>query len=253
MTVYQLPARTDNYIYILRDDSAALTLVIDPTDSAPVMDFCKARDWTINHILLTHHHPDHITGVPELVQTYHSQTWGFGADQHRLPPLTHKLENKHTFSIGDFDFQVTHTPCHTLGHICFFVPQKNYLFSGDLIFSMGCGRFFEGTAEMALPHFQWLRTLPNNTTVFCSHEYTQVNTEFALALDPHNEKLKAFYTEVCKKRGTQTPTVPFPLEQEIELNPILRWDDPQLRRALHLEHASDVEVLHAVRHKRNQW
>lgn len=253
MNVHQLPARTDNYIYLLRDDATATTLVIDPTDSTPVLNFCVEKEWSIDGILLTHHHPDHITGVPGIVAKFHAPVWGFSGDRHRLPPLTHELKDGDDFSIQSMHFQVKYTPGHTLGHICYFMPEQKYLFCGDTLFSMGCGRLFEGTPEMMLSNFRWMRTLSQDTQVFCSHEYTQVNTEFALSLEPHNEKLKAFYQSVLAKRAQNTPTVPFPLSQEIAMNPVLRWDDSALRTALGLEAAHDVEVFSTVRSRRNQW
>lgn len=251
MTVHQLPALTDNYIYILHDQKT--TIVIDPAESGQVIDFCHRNNCKVDHILLTHHHPDHIGGVPQLAQKYGAQIWGFAGDKHRLPPLSHPLQDGSSFKIDGIAFEARHTPGHTLGHICYFLPEHKYLFCGDVLFSMGCGRLFEGTAEMSLPNFRWMRALPPETTVFCAHEYTKTNTEFVLSIDSENKKLNTFYKDVVEKRKNKISTVPFPLSQEIELNPFLRWDDKELRQNLDLEEASDVDVFHEIRRRRNQW
>lgn len=253
MRVVQVPALTDNYIYILHDDALSLTLVIDPAQANSVIQTCRNTNWTVDGVLITHHHPDHIDGVAEIVALYNCPTFGFAKDSYRLPPLTNTVEDNTSFFIKNLEIQAHHTPGHTLGHMCYFFPKVNYLFCGDTLFSMGCGRLFEGTPEMMLKSLKWIRNLPENTQIYCSHEYTQVNTEFALRFEPNNTQLQNFYQDVLAKRQKHTPTVPFSLKEEKALNPMLRWDDPALRLALGLKTATDLEVFTTVRKNRNTF
>lgn len=253
MTVHVLPAWTDNYIFVIRDDSSDTTIVVDPAESGPVLALCAQQDWKVSAILLTHHHPDHISGVKDLTQKFNCAVWGHKKDAHRLPPLTQELEDGAQFDAGALSFEVRFTPAHTLGHICYWIREHKMLFCGDTLFSMGCGRLFEGTPEMMLKNMRWIRSLPHDTHVYCAHEYTRTNTEFALSLEPQNASLQTFYQSVKTRRANEEFTVPFLLSQEIALNPFLRWDDKNLRKALGLELATDLDVFTHLREQRNQW
>lgn len=252
--IHQIPTREDNYIYIVRDEPSGTTIVIDPTEHDPVLALCEQKKWQIDAILITHHHPDHIYGIPRLKKVFSPTVWGFKGDRHRLPPLDRELEGNEAFTIKGVDVLTRHTPGHTLGHLSYYIEQEKALFSGDTLFSMGCGRLFEGTPEMMLKSLSWIRQLPEETNVYCSHEYTQTNTEFALSIDPHNKELRAFYNNVEKLRRSNSPTVPMRLETEKQLNPFLRWDDQSLKNSLGLSDASaDVEVFSHVRRLRDKW
>lgn len=144
-------------------------------------------------------------------------------------------------------------PGHTLGHIAYYDKTNNLLFSGDALFSMGCGRLFEGTPEMAIQSLGWIRSLPANTLVHCTHEYTKTNTEFALQLEPDNQAIRDFYQKIVSLRKNNLPTVPFMLGPQCQLNPFLRWDDPILKEALNNKNASDVDTFRDVRERRNHW
>lgn len=253
MNVHLIPARTDNYIFVIRESATNTTIVIDPTDAAPVLDFCSRLAWKVSAILLTHHHPDHISGVPEVARIHGAPVWGYADDQHRLPPLSHKVAHGDSVKLGNLEFNVYFTPTHTLGHICYYLPALKALFSGDNLFSMGCGRLFEGTPEMLLKNMEWIRSLPDNTMVYCAHEYTLNNTEFAMSLEPENDGLKRFYELAQSKRQRNEPTVPLALNIEKTLNPFLRWDDPALMKALNMEAAAPVEVITRLRELRNKW
>ncbi len=253
MTVHLLPARTDNYIFVLREDATNTTIVIDPTDAEPVLEICSRHQWNINAILITHHHPDHITGVPELAKKYAAPVWGHKLDKHRLPPLDHEVVGGDTFTLGGLRFEVRFTPAHTLGHIAYWLPDQHKLFCGDTLFSMGCGRLFEGTPEMMLKNMEWIRTLPQDTEVFCSHEYTLTNTEFAMSVEPDNTGIADFYTQAQALRKKGLPTIPLNLAEQLALNPFLRYDDPSLRSALKMSSASDLDVFTRLRQLRNQW
>lgn len=253
MKVHQLPADQDNYIYVLRDETQNATIVVDPTEAQPVISLCSKNGWAVDALLITHHHPDHIRGISALRDLFQAPVYGFAQDSHRLPPLNYNLKDGDDFKIKNIHFDVKHTPGHTLGHVNYFLPKWNYLFCGDTLFSMGCGRLFEGSPQVMLTTLDWIRSLPKDTTVFCSHEYTQVNTEFALSIDPRNDQLKTFYETVCEKRASDLPTVPFSLNEQLELNPLLRWDDKSLRKNLNMETASDVDIFTKIRSLRNQW
>lgn len=251
--ITQIPVRTDNYIYILQQESSNEVIVIDPAEHQPVLSLCAQNNWRVSDILITHHHPDHIHGVSKIVETFGCSTWGLAADQHRLPHLNHALPHSSSQQIRSFPIFCQYTPGHTLGHISYYLPQHQILFCGDTLFSMGCGRLFEGTPAMMLESLKWIRSLPDNTTVYCSHEYTLTNTEFALSIDPHNLELQEFYKQVVKLRSQNQPTVPMSLKTEKRLNPFLRWDDPHLLQQLTLNAATPLEVLTLIRKKRDRW
>lgn len=251
--ILQIPAREDNYIFILRDDPSNTTVVIDPTEHQPVLDLCFQNHWHITAILITHHHPDHIYGIKKIEETFQPTIWGYTQDQHRLPPLTNPLPPSTSFSIGNFKIIAQHTPGHTLGHMSYYFPELQALFCGDTLFSMGCGRLFEGSPEMMLKSLNWIRALPEETTVYCSHEYTQTNTEFAMSLDPQNEGLKAYYKNVLKKRAQNAPTIPMALKTETALNPFLRWDDKNFKTELGIDNLDSIDTLAYIRRLRDRW
>jgi hydroxyacylglutathione hydrolase len=254
MEIFQLPADTDNYIYLLRDEATNSTFVVDPTQAEPVLALCKEKKWEITALFITHHHPDHIRGVPKLVNEYNCKVYGFEGDQHRLPPLTHPLKDGDVVNIHSHVFNIKHIPGHTLGHIAYYNSPNGLLFSGDTLFSMGCGRLFEGTPEMMISSLGWIRSLPPTTMVHCSHEYTETNTEFAVSIEPNNSALKKFFERIVELRKMNIPTVPFRLETQLPINPFLRWNDSQLKTALGKPiDVSDVETFADLRRRRDQW
>lgn len=251
--IHQIPARTDNYIYLFHDNLKNYTAVIDPGETKPVIDYCTERNWKISDILITHHHPDHTDGNLQLKKHFNCKVWGLREDAHRILGIDHYFEKDSTSEIAGHAFDIFFTPAHTLGHVCLYFKNLKWLFCGDTMFSFGCGRLFEGDAAMMLKALSRIRALPVDTTYFSGHEYTLVNLEFAMSLEPDSQALKEIHVEIKQLRDQGLPTVPALLKREVELSPFLRWDDPVLRKALRMEEATDLEVFTAVRTKRNFW
>ena len=220
LKVYQVPALQDNYIYILKTETQVA--VVDPSEAAPVMEFLEKKKWSLHFIFNTHHHWDHTGGNKELKKLYSSKVFGFEKDRHRIPGIDRTLKDEEEFLFGVTKAKVIFIPGHTLGHIAFYFPEEKYLFCGDTLFAMGCGRLFEGTAEQMFESLRRLKELPRETLVFCGHEYTEANGNFALSVDINNPLLKKRMEKVRLLRRDNQSTVPFTLKEELDTNPFLR-------------------------------
>ena len=223
---HRLEAFQDNYIWVVHDHHTDHCMVVDPGDPKVVMDFLDARGWRLNSILNTHHHPDHVAGNRQLKARYGAEVYGGLKDASRIPGITHSLSEGDQIVVGSYGFCVLEVDGHTRGHIAYHEPDQGWLFCGDALFSLGCGRMFEGTPAMMVTSLHKIKSLPPETLVFCAHEYTRTNTEFCLSLDPQNLKLKEFYHRVLAQRDAGGATIPSLLATEKVLNPFLRLDDP---------------------------
>ncbi len=241
MDVHQIPARKDNYIYVLEDQRLDHCAVIDATDFELIQQFCKVRKKRLSSIFVTHHHEDHINAIGRLVDLYQCEVYAAQNDAHRIPGATQLVNNNDTVFYGPHALKVFSTPGHTLGHISYYDAVIGRLFCGDVIFRFGCGRLFEGTRPMMLNTLTKLRDLPDDTMIYCAHEYTLANLKFCQKLEPQNEYLKNFQQA--------PPTVPFRLEEQKAHSPFFRWDDPLIRAQL--KTSSDVETFARVRNLRN--
>ena len=253
ISISQLPVLSDNYIYILRDDNADLTAVVDPAETAPVVDFLKEKKWSLNFVINTHHHWDHVGGNLELKKKYGAKIVGPRQDAERIPGIDESLGDGDTFVFGSDQARVFDTPGHTKGHIVYYFENSRALFCGDTLFSLGCGRLFEGTPNQMWKSLSKLKDLPSDTLVYCAHEYTQANGEFALTVDPKNLELQAMVRDIAEKRQNQKPTVPSVLGDEFECNPFLRADQHSIREALGKPTASDVEVFAEIRKRKDNF
>jgi len=219
LNISAIPAFTDNYIWLITAGGNACA-VVDPGDAGPVLNLLSKKSLDLRYILLTHHHPDHIGGVPELLEQYDAEV---------LAPADERIRFKHQACMeGDqvvlpdlnAKFRVLEIPAHTRSHIAFY--NKNILFSGDTLFSVGCGRFFEGTATDMQASMDKLAALPGNILNYCGHEYTQANCEFALNVEPNNTALQKRSEEVNRLRAMGKITLPSTLADELATNPFLR-------------------------------
>ena len=222
MKVFQIPVLQDNYIYILHDNNTHKTAVVDPAIASPIQTFLEEKNWKLNYIFNTHHHPDHVGGNLTLKKKWNCQIIGFSQDAHRIPGIDKTLDDNDELTFGSHIARVLFVPGHTLGHIAYWFHHANILFCGDTLFAMGCGRLFEGSPKQMFHSLQRIKKLPAHTTVYCTHEYTEKNGQFALREDPNNTHLQARMKTILAKRKNQQPTVPFSLSEELQTNPFLR-------------------------------
>ncbi len=222
VTATRVPMLSDNYAWLLRDGASGATAIVDPAEAAPGIAAIEAAGGRLDLILLTHHHGDHIDGAAEIAAKYGAKIVGARADAHRLPKLDIALAEGEHVALGESEAVVIDTPGHTRGHIAYFFANGAILCSGDTLFSLGCGRLFEGDAADMYASMRKLAALPGDSLVCCGHEYTQSNAKFALSIDPDNEDLKARATQVDLLRARGEPTVPSRLELELKTNPYLR-------------------------------
>ncbi len=249
-----LPCLADNYAYIVHEAATDTTSVIDVPEAAPVLQVLTQKGWKLNHILITHHHGDHIDGVEALAEATGARVIGAAADAHRLPPLSDAVRPGQSLPIGVEMVEVLDAPGHTIGHIAYYFPQAGLLFSGDSLMSWGCGRLFEGSPGQMFATLGRMAALPGDTLVCSGHEYTEANGRFALSLQPDHPSLLARMAEVREKRAAGQPTLPVPLSLERATNPFLRSDDPALRAALGLPPtASALETFAAARARKDSF
>jgi hydroxyacylglutathione hydrolase len=225
LEVVPVPALSDNYVWLLRDAATGTVAVVDPGEAAPVEIALAQRGWKAALILLTHHHGDHVGGVAALKAAHGAAVIGAAADAHRLPTLDRAVSPGDTVAVGESQAVVIDTPGHTRGHIAYHFAAAGVLACGDTLFSLGCGRMFEGSAEEFFATLRRLAVLPDDTLVLCGHEYTQANARFALTVEPDNAALRARAAEVEALRTAGRPTVPVRLGTEKATNPFLRARD----------------------------
>jgi hydroxyacylglutathione hydrolase len=255
LTLIPIPAFADNYLWLLHDGKRAL--IVDPGDAAPVARFLRENDLQLESILVTHHHADHTGGVDELRKTTGANVYGPAAEL--IPePYRHLVEGDAVQAMG-LHFEVIEVPGHTAGHIAFYTENMNgrpLLFCGDTLFSGGCGRLFEGTPAQMLASLDKLATLPGETCVCCTHEYTLSNLRFALAVEPGNSALADYNTKCLELREHGQPTLPTSISQELMINPFLRTRQPTVQAAaLQVDAAAhdDTSVFAAIRQWKNQF
>ncbi|RDX36904.1 hydroxyacylglutathione hydrolase [Kangiella sp. HD9-110m-PIT-SAG07] len=220
MKVIPLEAFNDNYIWVIHSSDTNAVTVVDPGDANPVIDYIEQHNLSLETILITHHHNDHIGGVQTLKNRYQCQV--FAPKRDNQPFSDQDLVEGDTVSVlsGEYQFEVIEVPGHTLGHIAFYGHDS--LFCGDTLFKAGCGRMFEGTPPVFLESLQKLAGLPHKTKVYCAHEYTLANLKFALSVEPENDAIKKEVEHSQSLRDKDKPTLPSTIGQELEFNPFLR-------------------------------
>lgn len=253
LEIIQLPVLNDNYIYIIHEPESKQTAVVDPAVSSPVLALLKDKGWSLDYILNTHHHSDHIGANLELKEKTSCQIFASYSDRLRIPGIDTSLKQGDEVSIGNQIAKVIAVPGHTLGHIVYYFPEGNALFCGDTLFSMGCGRLFEGTAKQMWHSIQPLKKLPEQTKIYCAHEYTQANGHFALTVDPDNERLLQRIDEVDRLRRENKATVPTMLKEELETNPFLREDKLSIQKKVEMIDYPPVEVFRKLRELKDDF
>ncbi len=251
LEIVTIPCRADNYAYLLHDMATGATAVVDVPDAAPISAELSKRGWTLSDILITHHHDDHISGVPGLKAETGARIIGAAADAHRLPPLDLAVREGDTVSIGATDGTVIDVSGHTIGHIAFSFPGA--VFTADSLMALGCGRLFEGDPATMWASLRKLAALPGDTLVYSGHEYTADNATFALTIDPDNPALIARARDVARARAARHPTVPSRLSLELDTNPFLRATAPEVKAHVGMTGASDAEVFAEIRRRKNAF
>jgi hydroxyacylglutathione hydrolase len=242
MKIEVIPCLKDNYAYLLWDES--FVAVVDPSEAAPVQSRLQKLNLKLTHILNTHHHWDHVGGNQALKTAYGCKVFGGDA---RIPGIDAEVGEAATFELGKSSVRVLNIPGHTRGHVAFYIESVGWVFTGDTLFSLGCGKLFEGTPAQMVTSLRKLSALPEETQIYCGHEYTLVNATFAVTVDSKNEALreKKIQSESLRKFGKAT--VPSSIGEEIRTNPFLRTSVPAVRKFLQLENNSEVEVFAALR------
>lgn len=225
VTAQPVPILKDNYAWLLKDSETGATAIVDPAEGPPIIAALEKAGGRLDMILLTHHHADHIAATDEVRARFNCPVVGAAADAHRLPKLDRAVKEGDAVKLGNATAQVIETPGHTRGQINFFFPDGPILLSGDTLFSLGCGRLIEGTAEEMFHSLRKLAALPGDTKVCCGHEYTESNARFALHIDPDNAALKARTADAQRQRAAGQPTVPSLLSEELKANPFLTAPD----------------------------
>lgn len=216
------PCLSDNYGVLVHCPETGATASIDAPEAAAVDKALAGRGWKLTHILITHHHHDHVGGVEELKNKWNCEVIGNADEPHGLPGLTGTVTPGGTYDFAGHKAHIIATPGHTLGHITWHFADDGVAFAGDTLFTLGCGRVFEGTMEQMWDSMRKLAALPPETVVYCGHEYTLSNGKFALTVEPDNQALKARMADIEKLRAEGKPTVPTTIAEELETNPFLR-------------------------------
>ncbi len=257
LEINPIKAFNDNYLWLFKEADSASACIVDPGDAKPVLAYLKKYNLSLEAILITHHHADHIGGVEELLEQYDVPV--YGPESSHIPSITRQVHDSDSFIVANTSFKVIEIPGHTLDHIAYYTDSGAYqpdlntelpaLFCGDTLFAGGCGRIFEGTAPMMFESLQKLAQLKPGTEVFCAHEYTLNNLSFAQAVAPNDEAINKRFIIESEKRKKNLPTVPTSIEIELKTNPYLRCSEKIIRQNLNLPSLSPVNVFAALR----QW
>ena len=242
-----LPLRDDNYAYLMRDESDGTVAVVDPSDAEPVLTALETIGWKPAIILNTHHHDDHTAGNQGIAKVTGATVLAPESERAKIAHTDRGLADGESFTIGGTSFTSIETPGHTLGQLSYYSAEAKALFSGDTLFSLGCGRVFEGTPQQMWTSLLKLRALPDDTLIYCGHEYTKSNCKFALSIEPENAALQARAAEIDRLRAEGKPTVPTTIGQEKATNPFFRADDPGVQASLGMTGADPAEVFARLR------
>ncbi|MBC2834883.1 hydroxyacylglutathione hydrolase [Paragemmobacter straminiformis] len=248
-----IPCLKDNYAYLIHDPETGETAVVDVPEAAPILAALGQRGWRLTDIWLTHHHWDHIDGVPALRDATGALVTGAAADAHRLPPLDLSLPADGSFTLGRHSVETLEVPGHTVGHIAFHIPAAGLAFTGDSLMAAGCGRLFEGTPDQMHASLQKLARLAPGTLICSGHEYTAANIRFALTLEPSNAALISRADKVATLRAGGHPTVPVTLAEELATNPFLRTHSAEIRANTALGTAPDAKVFAEIRSRKDSF
>jgi hydroxyacylglutathione hydrolase len=246
------PCLTDNFGYLIHDPATKATASIDAPEAGPIIKALEREGWTLTDILVTHHHHDHVGGISELKQKYKCRVVAPHDKSAKIADVDLRAGQGDVVKVGSLLARVLETPGHTLDHISYVFDNEKAVFAADTLFSIGCGRVFEGTYPMMWDSLLKLRSLPDDFDLYCGHEYTASNVKFALTIEPDNAALKARAEQVTKLRAEGQPTIPVKLSNEKQANVFLRADEPSVAASLRMKGAGAAEVFGELRERKNK-
>ncbi|MEP4196707.1 MAG: hydroxyacylglutathione hydrolase [Aliishimia sp.] len=253
LEIVTIPCLSDNYAFLAHDAATGSTSLIDIPEAGPILAELKKRDWSLDQILITHHHWDHIGGLDAVLAEYKARVVGATADTNRLPQLDISVTEGDTISIGNETGTVIDVSGHTIGHVAFHFPESAAVFTADSLMALGCGRVFEGSHPQMWESLSKLAALPEATSVYSGHEYTAANARFAITIDPENKELHKRVAEIDAARKANTPTVPSELALELATNPFLRAANPDIQAHLGMTGAKSVDVFSEIRTRKDAF
>ena len=253
LEIYQIPCLQDNYGFLVHDPETGATATIDTPEVAPINQALAAKGWRLTHILNTHHHFDHAGGNEELKAQWNCQVVGAAIDAERIPGIDVALADGDTLTLGSKQARIIEVPGHTSGHIAYYFAADEVAFVGDTLFALGCGRLFEGTPEQMSESLGKIMALPDATTVYCAHEYTEANAAFAVTMEPANPALQQRVKEIQSLRAAGKPTVPTSIGLERATNPFVRSDSAELQAVLNLSGADEIAVFAETRRRKDHF
>ena len=237
----------DNYSYLIIDEKNKSACVVDPSESKPIINVLEKKNINLRFILNTHHHYDHVGGNEDLKKKYNAVVVGFDGDKNRIPKIDICLKDRETWKYENFESKIFHIPGHTSGHICYNFFKEKLLFTGDTLFSLGCGRIFEGTYEQMFSSLNLLKTFPKDTKIYCGHEYTLKNYNFCIKYDEENLKLKEKIDMINNNLKQGLPTIPTTIKEELDTNIFLRSDQKNIQKKLNLNDVSSLKTFSKLR------
>ena len=246
MNIEIIQCLSDNFSYLIFEKNTNTLTIVDPAEFNACDKVIKKYK-KLDYILNTHHHADHVDGNIELKKKYNARVLGFFGDKNRIPGIDVLLKENQNYKIGNLSFKVIFIPGHTKGHVAFYFEKDKILFSGDTLFSLGCGRIFEGTHQDMFNSLNKLKALPPETKIFCGHEYTKTNLDFCLKYDTNNSSLKEKSIKINSLLKRNLPTIPTTIDDELKSNIFLRCNDSLIKQSLNLKDASDQEVFTKLR------
>ena len=241
-----VPCLKDNYSFVIHDTETDTVAVVDPSEFKPINDFITKKFKKIDYIFNTHHHFDHTGGNLDLKNKYKAKIIGSKKDEKRIPGIDTKLSNNENFKLGNTEFKIFLIPGHTSGHICFYSKKEKVIFTGDTLFSLGCGRVFEGTYLEMFKSLNFIKKLPIDSRIYCGHEYTQKNLDFCVKYEINNkqrEKKKWITSRLHQKQAT----IPVTIKEELNTNIFLRCDIITVKKSLGMENSSEIEIFKKLR------
>ncbi len=252
--VHQFPCLSDNFGVLLHDPASGATASIDVPEAAPVLAALKERGWTLTHILVTHRHADHVQGIPDVKAAFpQARVIAPAGEADRVPMVDATVKEGDSLDIGSLRAQVIETPGHTIGHIVYWFDKEHLLFAGDTLFSIGCGRVNEAPMDVMWASLEKLNHLPDETQIYCGHEYTLANGKFALTIEPNNHALKDHLGKMEAKRARGEWTLPSSMGLERAINPFLRAADPAVQAQLGMSGAMPAAVFAEIRERKNRF